>query len=97
MAFSRHALKANSDGLLQGKNLLSTARDLSRDLGSVPSLAKLVTPTTSTPVQDNISLILPFMFHLASIHPGRDTQHKIHLSVEGPRGSKTPTHGNKKN
>jgi hypothetical protein len=59
-------------------NLLSTARDLSRDLGSVPSLAKLVTPTTSTPVQDNISLIVPLVFHLASIHPGRDTQHKIH-------------------
>jgi hypothetical protein len=59
-------------------NLLSTTLDLSRDLGSVPSLAKLVSPTTSTPVQDNISLILPLVFHLASIHPGRDTQHKIH-------------------
>jgi hypothetical protein len=54
---------------------------------------KLVTPTTSTPVQDNISLILPLVFHLASIHLGRDTQHKIHYSVEGPRGSKTPTVG----
>ena len=43
-----------------------------------PSLAKLVTPTTSTPVQDNISLILPLVFHLASIHLGRDTRHKIH-------------------
>jgi hypothetical protein len=28
------------------------------------SLATLVTPTTSTPVQDNISLILPLVFHL---------------------------------
>jgi hypothetical protein len=42
-------------------------------------------------VQDNISLILPLVFHLASIHLGRDTQHQIHSSVEGPRGSKTPT------
>ena len=32
------------------------------------SLATLVTPTTSTPVQDNISLILPLVFHLASTH-----------------------------
>jgi hypothetical protein len=55
------------------------------------SLATLVTPTTSTPVQDNISLILPLVFHLASTHLGRDTQHQIHWSVEGPRGSKTPT------
>jgi hypothetical protein len=36
------------------------------------SLATLVTPTTSTPVQDNISLILPLVFHLASTHLGRD-------------------------
>jgi hypothetical protein len=42
-------------------NLLSTTLDLSRDLGSVPSLAKLVSSTTSTPVQDNISLILPLL------------------------------------
>jgi hypothetical protein len=37
------------------------------------SLAKLVTPTTSIPVQDNISLILPLVFHLALTHLGRDT------------------------
>ena len=55
------------------------------------SLATLVTPTTSTPVQDNISLILPLMFHLASTHLGRDTQRQIHWSIEGPRGSETPT------
>jgi hypothetical protein len=67
---------ANSDGSLQGHT---------------PSLAKLVTPTTSTPVQDNTSLILPLVFHLASTHLGRDTQRQIHWSVEGPRGSKTPT------
>jgi hypothetical protein len=35
-----------------------------------PSLEKLVTPTTSTPVQDNISLISPLVFHLASIWAG---------------------------
>jgi hypothetical protein len=28
-------------------------------------------------MQDNISLILPLVFHLASIHLGRDTQYKI--------------------
>jgi hypothetical protein len=55
------------------------------------SLAKLVTPTTSTPVQDNISLILPLVFHLASTHLRRDTQRQIHWSVEDPRGSKTLT------
>jgi hypothetical protein len=41
-------------------------------------LATLVTPTTSTPVQDNISLILPLVFHFASTHLGRDTQRQIH-------------------
>jgi hypothetical protein len=56
-----------------------------------PSLTTLVTPTTSTPVQDNISLILPLVFHLASTHLDRDTQRQIHWSVEGPRGSETPT------
>jgi hypothetical protein len=53
----------------------------------------LVTPTTSTPVQDNISLILPLVFHLASTQLGRDTQRQIHWSVDGPRGSETPTVG----
>jgi hypothetical protein len=38
------------------------------------SLATLVTPTTSIPEQDNISLISPLVFHLASTHLGRDTQ-----------------------
>jgi hypothetical protein len=37
------------------------------------SLATLVTPTTSTPVQDNISLIPSLVFHLVSTHLGRDT------------------------
>jgi hypothetical protein len=40
--------------------------------------ATLVTPTTSTSVQDNISLILPLVFHLESTHLGRDTQRQIH-------------------
>jgi hypothetical protein len=57
------------------------------------SLATLVTPTTSTPVQDNISLILPLVFHLASTHLGRDTQRQIHWSADGPRGSETLTVG----
>jgi hypothetical protein len=57
------------------------------------SLATLVTPTTSTPMQDNISLILPLVFHLASTHLGRDTHRQIHWSVEGPRGSEMPTVG----
>jgi hypothetical protein len=42
-------------------------------------------------VQDNISLILPLVFHLASTHLGRDTQRQIHWSVDGPRGYETPT------
>jgi hypothetical protein len=44
-------------------------------------------------VQDNISLILPLVFHLASTHLGRDTQRRIHWSVDGPHGSETPTVG----
>ena len=56
-------------------------------------LATLVTPTTSTPVQDNISLIFPLVFHLASTHLGRGTQQQIHWLVDGPRGSETPTVG----
>jgi hypothetical protein len=55
------------------------------------SLATLVTPTTSTPVQDDISLIPPLVFHIASTHLGRGTQQQIHWSVDGPRGSETPT------
>jgi hypothetical protein len=42
------------------------------------SLAMLVTPTTSTPVQDNISFIPLLVFHLASTHLGRGTQQQIH-------------------
>jgi hypothetical protein len=42
------------------------------------SLATLVTPTTSTPVQDNISLIPSLVFHLASTCLDRGTQQQIH-------------------
>jgi prefoldin subunit 5 len=34
---------------------------------------------------------LPLVFHLASTHLGRDTQQQIYWSVDGPRGSETPT------
>jgi hypothetical protein len=78
----RNAEEANSDSSPQGWTL-----SLSR------SLATLVTPTMSTPVQDNISLIPPLVFHLASTHLGRDTQRQIYWSVDGPRGSETPTVG----
>jgi hypothetical protein len=77
----RNTEEANSDKLTSGSDPLSLSR------------ATLVTPTMSTPVQDNISLILPLVFHLASTHLGRDTQRQIHWSVEGPRGSETPTVG----
>jgi hypothetical protein len=33
------------------------------------------------------------MFHLASTHLGRDTHQQIYWSVDGPRGSETPTVG----
>jgi hypothetical protein len=57
-------VEEDSDSSPQGRTLsLSCSR----------SLATLVTPTTSTPVQDNISLIPPLVFHLASTHLGRDT------------------------
>jgi hypothetical protein len=64
---------------------------LSLSLSRSRSLATLVTTTTSTLVQDNISLTLLLVFHLASTHLGRDTQRQIHWSIDGPRGSETPT------
>jgi hypothetical protein len=57
------------------------------------SLARLVTPTTSTLVQDNTRLIPPLVFHLAPTHLGRGTQRQIYSSVHGPPGSETPTVG----
>src|SRR5688572_18579537 len=84
--------------MAQGHISLSQGGGQLRHLTSRPnplslSRATLVTPTTSTPVQNNISLIPPLVFHLASTHLGRDTQRQIHWSVEGPRGSETSTVG----
>jgi hypothetical protein len=48
-------------------------RTLSLSLSHSRSHTTLVTPTTSTPVQDNISLIPSLVFHLASTHLGKGT------------------------
>jgi hypothetical protein len=58
-----------------------------------PSRDVLVTPTTSTLVQDNTRLVLPLVFHLAPTHLGRGTQRQFYSSVQGPPGSETPTDG----
>jgi hypothetical protein len=58
------------------------------------SLATLVTPTTSSLVQDNISLIPPCVS--SCINPsgqGHATINSLVDSIEGPRGSETPTVG----
>jgi hypothetical protein len=73
----------------RGADETGSTQRLSLSRSRPRSLATLVTPTTSTPVQDNISLIPPLVFHLASTHLGRDTQQQIHWSVDGPRGSET--------
>jgi hypothetical protein len=57
---------------------LSLSLSLSYSLSRTRSLATLVTPTTSTLVQDNTRLIPPLVFHLAPIHLGRDTQRQIY-------------------
>jgi hypothetical protein len=72
---------------------LETEPSLSLPISLSRPLAPLVTPTTSTPVQDNTSLIPSLVFHLASTHLGRGTQQQIHWSVDGPRRSKTLTVG----
>jgi hypothetical protein len=93
-AFLRERSKKASRGRQSGRNAEEANSDSSPQGHTLSlSLATLVTTTTSTPVQDNISLILPLMFHLASTHLGRDTQRQIHWSVDGPRGSETPTVG----
>jgi hypothetical protein len=61
-AFPRHAKEANLDGSLQGQTLSGEA----------------CTPYYEHTMQDNISFIPPLVFHLASIHLGRDTQRQIH-------------------
>jgi hypothetical protein len=68
---------------------------LSLSLSLSPSrsrpLATLVTPTTSTLVQDNTRLIPPpLVFHLAPTHLGRDTQRQIYSSVQGPPRVRNP-------
>jgi hypothetical protein len=56
---------------------LSLSLALSYSLSCSRSLATLVTPTTSTLVQDNTRLIFPCV-HLAPTHLGRDTQRQIY-------------------
>jgi hypothetical protein len=56
---------------------------LSCSLSRSRSLATLVTPTTSTLVQDNTRLISPLVFHLAPTHLGRDTQRQNLLVDSG--------------
>jgi hypothetical protein len=63
---------------------LSLSCSLLLALSRPRSLATLVTPTTSTLVQDNTWLIPPLVFHLAPTHLGRGTQRQIYLSVQGP-------------
>jgi hypothetical protein len=66
----------------------------SLSLSLAPSLATLVTPTTSTLVQDNISLIPPCVS--SCINPsgqGHAATNSLVGSVEGPRGSETPIVG----
>jgi hypothetical protein len=72
---------------------LSLSLSATRSLSRPRSLARLVTPTTSTLVQDKTRLIPPLVSHLAPTHLGRGTQRQIHSSVQGPPGSETPTVG----
>jgi hypothetical protein len=70
---------------------LSLARSLLLTLSCPRSLARLVTPTTSTLVQDNTRLISPLVFHPAPTYLGRGMQRQIYSSIQGPPGSETPT------
>jgi hypothetical protein len=89
-AFLRKEAEASA-GAHGDTDTLTTTLSLSR---SRPRpLTTLVTPTTSTLVQDNISLVFPLVFHLASTHLGRSTQQQIHWLADEPRGSETPTVG----
>jgi hypothetical protein len=67
---------------------LSRSRSLLLALSRPRSLATLVTPTTSTPVQDNTRPIPPLVFHPAPTHLGRGTQRQFYSSVQGPPGLK---------
>jgi hypothetical protein len=72
---------------------LSRSRSLLLALFRPRSLTTLVTPTTSTPVQDNTRHIPPLVFHPAPTHFGWGTQRQFYSSVQGPPGSETPTVG----
>jgi hypothetical protein len=64
------------------RRLTQTTQGQTLSLSLSLALATLVTPTASTPpVQDNISLIPPLVFHLASTHLDWGTRHQIHWSV----------------
>jgi hypothetical protein len=86
---SRHTTKGR-EKTSRGRTL-SLSRSLLLALSRPRSLATLVTPTTSTLVQDNTRLIPPLVFHLAPTHLDRGTQRQIYSSVQGPPGSETPT------
>jgi hypothetical protein len=60
---------------------LSLSRSLLLALSRSHSLATLVTPNTSTPVQDNTRLIPPLVFHPTPTHLGRGTQRQFYSSV----------------
>jgi hypothetical protein len=77
----------------QGSDPLSLSLSLLLALSRSHSLARLVTPTTSTPVQDNTRPIPPLVFHPAPTHLGRGTQRKIYSLVQRPPGSETSTVG----
>jgi hypothetical protein len=68
----------------------SLSRSLLLALSRPRSLAMLVTPATSTLVQDNTRIIPPLVFHLAPTHLGRDTQRQIYSSVQGPPRVRNP-------
>ena len=88
----RNAEEANSGSSPQGQTL-SLSLALSYSPSRSPPLATLVTPTTSTLVQDNRRLIPPLVFYLAPTHLGRDTHRQIYWSVQGPPRSETPIVG----
>jgi hypothetical protein len=71
----------------QGPDPFSLSRSLLLSLSRPRSLARLVTPTTSTLVQDNTRLIPPLVFHPVPTHLGRGKQRQIYSSVQGPPGS----------
>jgi hypothetical protein len=102
-AFQRHVAdrRCNTGNVgrrgytLDAEDIRGDAQGLSLSLTrSRPrSLTTLVTPTTSTPVRDNISLISLLCSILHQPIWAGTQQQQIYWSVDGPRGSKTPTIG----